>query len=159
MQTKVNPQHTPHLARGKSLPPFMVFVVAALASLVAGGGPYLDVYAADSLSIVRRTWVPEEPVATSTTKLQIEMVQGEEESVQLVIAVRPWELQDAANITWSVSPFRAEDAAVLAGAEVTVAPVGYVPAGKRKRRSPVRDGSWWPPASTFCLSLDHLEHV
>ena len=57
------------------------------------------------------------------------MLKGDVESIQLVIVNRPWELQDAANITWTVAPLRTAGGAILAGAEVTVAPVGYVPAG------------------------------
>ena len=52
---------------------------------VLSGGPYFDLHAADSMTLVRRGWLPEEAGQTASSELTLEMVQGEVESVQLVI--------------------------------------------------------------------------
>ena len=69
-----------------------------------GGGPYMDLHGADSLTLVRRNWLPEDAGATASADVRVEMVRNERESGQLVVVVRSYANQAAKGITWAVSP-------------------------------------------------------
>ena len=100
---------------------------ATLPRLTSSSAPFFKLAAADSLTQVRRDWLPQQQAACSAFGMSIDMAQNEFESAQLVVFVPRDRSDGVYNVTWSISEL-VENAtgATIPPADVTVAPLGFV---------------------------------
>eukprot|EP01043_Picozoa_sp_COSAG02_P065041 COSAG02_NODE_9690_length_2139_cov_10.556373_1_plen_492_part_10 len=88
---------------------------------------FFKLASADSLTQVRRDWLPQQQAACSAGGMKIDMAQNEFEGAQLVVFVPNDSHDSVYNLTWSISELvDVATGATIPSADVTVAPLGFV---------------------------------
>ena len=94
-----------------------------------GGPPHnqpFELHAADSMTQVRRDWLPFQQGAVSSDNMLIHMAQDEFEAGQVVITVPSFAAAPLKGAYWSITELVGPGGASIPAEDISVVPVGYV---------------------------------